>query len=234
MNNLYLCLELIVLYSIVVILYRYMGTMGMYMWTIIATISANIEVMISINAFGMAQTAGNIMFATTFVVTDILSEVNGKKSANRAVNIGIVTAIIFIVITRFWMLFIPNSQDWASESIHIIFGNTPRMMLASFITYAIAQRFDVWMYHKWWDVTSVLSGDSHKFLWIRNNGSTLLSQLINTVLFSITAFWGMYDSDTLIQICMSSYVIFIFTSLLDTPVVYAARWIKENGKVKED
>ena len=98
-------------------------------------------------------------------------------------------------------------------------------MLASFLAYAICQQFDVWAYHKWWDFTTKRFGDSKRFLWVRNNGSTLLSQLLNTVLFNVGAFFGMYNTKTLVSIVVSSYVIFIITSIADTPFIYLARKI---------
>ena len=119
----------------------------------------------------------------------------------------------------------PSVNDWASPYIRKIFSNTPRIMLVSLFGYAISELFDVWAYHKWWDFTAKKCGNSKRFLWVRNNGSTLFSQLINIVLFNFGAFWGMYDLHTLVIITASSYVIYIFTSLLDTPFVYLARWI---------
>ena len=109
-----------------------------------------------------------------------------------------------------------------------IFSNTPRIMIVSLVVYAICQRFDVWAYHKWWAFTKNRFGDAKSFLWLRNNGSTMISQLMNTVLYSFGAFWGLYDIPTLISICISSYVIFIVTSLADTPAVYLARRMKAN------
>ena len=97
------------------------------------------------------------------------------------------------------------------------------MMLTSLVVYAICQRFDVWAYHKWWALTNRLCGDEKRFLWLRNNGSTLISQILNSLLFTFGAFWGMYEIPTLFSIFLSSYVVFIFTSLLDTPAVYIAR-----------
>lgn len=104
-------------------------------------------------------------------------------------------------------------------------------MLASLLVYAVTQRFDVWAYHKWWAFTTKKCGDSKKFLWLRNNGSTLISQLLNTLLFTVGAFYGMYNMETLISICASSYVIYVVTSLADTPFVYLARKIsrKDSG-----
>lgn len=226
-NELLLILSLIVLYGAVLVFYRLFGKLGLYVWTVIATISANIEVLILVDAFGMEQTLGNVLFATTFLVTDILSENHGKKEANAAVNIGIATSIAFIVISQSWMLYTPAASDFASPAIATIFSNTPRLMLASLIVYAICQKFDVWAYHAWWAFTNKKCGDSKKFLWLRNNGSTLISQLLNAILYTFGAFFGVYDIPTLISIVFASYVIFIVTSLADTPIVYLARKMKE-------
>ena len=226
-NELLLILSLIVLYGAVLVFYRLFGKLGLYVWTVIATISANIEVLILVDAFGMEQTLGNVLFATTFLVTDILSENHGKKEANVAVNIGIATSIAFIVISQSWMLYTPAASDFASPAIATIFSNTPRLMLASLIVYAICQKFDVWAYHAWWAFTNKKCGDSKKFLWLRNNCSTLISQLLNAILYTFGAFFGVYDIPTLISIVLASYVIFIVTSLADTPIVYLARKMKE-------
>lgn len=225
-NELLLVISLIVIYGGILLFYYFFGKTGLYVWTTIATITSNIEVLIMVEAFGMEQTLGNILFASTFLVTDILSEVCGKKEANKAVNIGIATSLAFIIISQSWLLYSPAASDFAQPSIKTIFSNTPRLMIASFVVYAICQRFDVWAYHKWWAFTTKKFGDSTRFLWIRNNGSTLISQLANTVLYSFGAFLGMYDIPTLISICISSYIIFIVTSLMDTPFIYMARKVK--------
>ncbi|MCQ4637629.1 queuosine precursor transporter [Anaerovorax odorimutans] len=225
-NEILLILSLIVIYGGVLLMYRIFGRTGLYCSTVIATITANIEVLLMVDAFGMEQTLGNILFASTFLITDILSENEGKKAAQKAVNIGIATSIAFILISQSWLLYTPASSDWARESFQTIFSNTPRLMIVSFLVYAICQRFDVWAYHKWWAFTQKRCGDAKRFLWLRNNGSTLVSQILNTALYTFGAFWGMYDMATLISICVSSYVIFIVTSLADTPVIYLARKIK--------
>lgn len=222
-NELLLVLSLIIIYGGILVMYRIFGRSGLYCCTVIATITANMEVLLMVEAFGMEQTLGNVLFASTFLITDILSETAGKKEAQKAVNIGIATSITFIIISQSWLLYTPSSSDWARESFQTIFSNTPRLMVVSFLVYAVCQRFDVWAYHKWWAFTKKKCGDSKRFLWLRNNGSTILSQAINTVLYSFGAFLGMYDVVTIISICLSSYVIFIVTSLADTPVLYLAR-----------
>ncbi len=226
-NELLLLISLVVVYGMVLLWYLFFGPKGLLCWTVLATIAANIEVLILVDAFGMEQTLGNILFASTFLVTDILSETVGKKEADLAVNIGIATSVCFILISQSWLLYQPNANDVAFESIHMVFRNTPRMMLTGVIVYAIVQKFDVWAYHKWWAWTKKRCGDSRRFLWLRNNASTLTSQLLNAILFTAGAFAGTYSFRTLISIAGVSYLIFIITSLADTPVVYLARRIKE-------
>lgn len=211
------------MYSAILIFYKFFGATGLICWTVFATIAANIEVMILVNAFGREQTLGNILFATTFIVTDILSEVYGKQKAQQAVNIGIVISAMFIVTSQLWLMYTPSSSDTAFPNIQAVFSNTPRIMISGLLVYAIVQKFDVWMYHKLWDKTALHSGDRRPFLWLRNNGSTLLSQLINTVLFTFAAFWGVYEWQVLQDIIVTSYVIFLVIGILDTPIVYIAR-----------
>lgn len=226
-NEALLIVTLLVLYGSVLLWFALFGTSGLMGFTVFATIAANIEVLILVQAFGMEMTLGNILFATTFLVTDILSEIAGKKQAQQAVWIGIAANVLFVVVSQSWLMYIPSAEDWVTPAMRSIFSNTPRLMLASLAVYAIVQVFDVWLYHKWWDLTQRLSGDRRGYLWVRNNGSTLISQLLNAILYTAFAFYGMYDIPTLVSIVLSSYVIFIFTSLLDTPIVYWARLIHE-------
>ena len=88
----------------------------------------------------------------------------------------------------------------------------------------------MWLYHKWWNWCRKRFGDNRKGLWIRNNGSTMLSQLLNTSLFTFIAFYGVHSFSTLVSIFASSYAIFIVTSLIDTPIVYWCRSMHERGK----
>ncbi|MBE6593468.1 MAG: VUT family protein [Ruminococcaceae bacterium] len=231
-NEILLLLSVLLIYGGVLICYRLFGKHGLFAFSATATVLANIEVLIIVNAFGMEQTLGNVMFASTYLITDILSENENKKDASRAVYIGIFTSIAMLVLTQLWMLFTPSSSDFVMPAIKQIFSTTPRLMLASILGYAVSQRLDVALYHTWWDLTSK-GGDSRRMLWLRNNFSTLISQLINTVLFTSVAFFGLYDMPTFISIMISSYVIYIFTSLLDTPAVYIARRMKEKGLIKQ-
>lgn len=229
-NEIILIVSLIVLYSAVLLWYRLFGRAGLYGFTVFATITANIEVLLLVDAFGMEMTLGNILFATTFLITDILSETEGKQAAQKAVWLGIAASVLFILVSQSWLLYQVSAGDVMAPAFRQIFTSTPRTMLASLAVYAISQGFDVWLYHFWWKLTTRKYGDRRRFLWLRNNGSTLLSQLLNAALFTSLAFWGTYSIPTLISITLSSYVIFIVTSLADTPIVYLARRLHEKGK----
>ncbi len=229
MNELILAVSVVFIFGAVLLAYRLFGDVGLYGMTVTVTILSNIEVLILVVAFGMEQTLGNVLFAATFLITDILSENSGKKAANRAVLLGICASVFFALLTYSWMLYVPAESDWAMPSIRAIFSTTPRMVLASMSVYAVSQFLDVWLYHKWWDLTDKRFGDHRRFLWLRNNGSTLISQLVNTVLFNLAAFAGMegYTPPLLTSIILSGYAIYVVTSLLDTPAVYIARRIHD-------
>lgn len=224
-NEILLVLTLIAEFSGTLLFYHFFGKTGLYIWAVVATIAANIEVLILINAFGIEMTLGNILFATTFLVTDILSENYGKKAAKKAVMLSTTASVCFIIISISWLYYIPGSKDFASESIRSVFSYTPRIMISSLAVYVIVQFFDVWLYHKLWNMTIRKAGNKPSFLWLRNNGATLVSQLLNTVLYNLLAFGGIYPSSTLITIIFSGYAIFAITSIADTPFIYLSRRI---------
>ncbi len=229
-NELILAISLVFIYASVLVAYKFLNKTGLYTWVAIATILANIEVLILIDAFGLEQTLGNILFASTFLVTDILSENHSESAAKKAVKIGIFTNIIFILISRTWFMYVPNANDFASEAIYIVFDNTPRIIFASLFVFAISQFLDVWLYNRIWEKTKKIFNTKEKGLWLRNNLSTLTSQFVNAWLFTFCAFYGMYEIDVLISIALSSYIIFAFTSILDTPIIYLARRLKLKGE----
>lgn len=231
-NELLLILNLLIVYGAVLLFYRLFGRQGLLTFSIIATILANIEVMILVDAYGLEQTLGNVMFASTFLITDIISENEGREKAGQVVNLGIAASLIFIVISQFWLLYTPSANDWAFPHFQALFSNTPRIVIAGFAVYAIVQKMDIFLYHKWWAFTEKKFGNKHGMLWLRNNGSTLITQLLNAVLFNVIAFAGTYPTHTLFTIIISTYVIYIVAAVLDTPFIYLARRIKQNSLKK--
>lgn len=225
MNELLLATSIVVLYGTVVLLYRFFGREGLFCWMVIATILANVEVLRVIDAFGIEQTLGNVLFASTLLVTDILNEKEGKKTARKAAWLGITSAVMFVLISQSWLLYIPSDSDWAGESFETIFSIAPRVVTASVIVYAICQLLDIWLYRRIWTITTAMCGDEKRFLWVRNNASALIVQAVNTILYNFAAFYGIYSISTLINICIGCYIIFVITSICDTPALYIARRI---------
>ena len=211
--------------------FRLFGKAGIFAWTVICTIAANIEVLILVHAFGMDTTLGNVIFASSFLATDMMSELYGKKEANRCVKIGIAANIAFILISQSWFLYIPANVPPAegnlAEPIRMVFKHTPRVMFASLAAYVVCEIYDVWAYHFIWRATERRGAGHRRFLWLRNNGSTLVSQLFNVLLFNIMAFAGVFPAETLRQVILEGYAIFVVTSLLDTPFLYWARHLAD-------
>lgn len=226
-NEILLVLSLILTYSVLLAWFNFFGEKGLLCFTVFATITANIEVMMVIHAFGLEQTLGNIMFGASFLATDMLSEFYGKKSSKQAVYTGLITTVCFIIFSRMWLMYNLAYDDGLKEGFEIVFSNTGRIMTASVVVYAISQMLDVFVYHKWWAFTEKLTGDKRKMLWVRNNGSTLVSQLVNSFLFSVFAFYGELPNDVVFNIFISTYIVYIVVSLLDTPFMYLARYISD-------
>ncbi len=222
---------MVVLYGAVLLWYKLFGKTGLYCFVALVTVTANIEVLLLVDAFGLEQTLGNVAFASVFLATDMLSEFEGKEVAAKAVKVGAASLVLFMVMSQGWLLFQPNANDWAKPGFDMLFANTPRVMIASLVVYVISQRLDVFLYHFYWKLTESRTGDKERFLWLRNNGSTLTSQLVNTILFNVFAFAGTYETGTLISIIGAGYLIYIVTSLCDTPVMYLARSLKKAGKL---
>lgn len=226
MRNEWLWLLMLVLNFVSIsYVYRTFGRVGLYAWVPISSILANIQVVLLVNLFGYETTLGNIMYAGGFLVTDILSENYGEKDARRAVKIGFVSMIFTAVIMKVAVAFTPSTVVEGQvnfASIKTIFDFMPRILLAGIAAYGASQFHDVWAYSFWRK-----KYPSRKYIWLRNNASTLVSQLIDNIIFTSIAFWGIYPFEVLVQIFFITYIMKLVVALFDTPFVYLATYIKE-------
>ena len=165
----------------------------------------------SIEQFGMCDPIG--------VATDILSEVYGGKDARKAVWVGFFTSIASTVIIQTSMLFVPNSEDFVSSAMATVFGLLPRLCVASLIAYLVSNMLDTYLY-------DVFKKRLPKHLWLRNNAATMISQLVDNVIFTAIAWIGVFDLPTMIELGITSQVIKCVISLCDTPFLYLAKRIK--------
>lgn len=204
----------------ILLVYRFFGRLGLYIWIPIVAIVANIQVIKYVELFGLTATLGNIVYATSFLVTDILSENHGRRHANQAIAVGFVALVAMVVLMNVALLFEPDAADESQEHLVAIFTLLPRITLASLLAYAVSQYHDVWAYHLW---KKRIPGRRH--IWIRNNLSTLVSQLIDSVVFTFAAFLGRVPGPVLVEIVVTTYVLKAIVAVADTPLVYlASRW----------
>ena len=220
-NNLIFIFTVLLYLGSALLLHKLFGKNGLYAFAIFSTILGNIAVCKCINIFGLSTTAGNVLYASTFLVTDILSEKYGKKDAARAVSYSIAIMILWMIGTQLMLLFTPNENDFVNEGMKLVFSLVPRVTFASLVSFVICQNLDVYLYHYIWSRT----GNNKSGLWIRNNGSTLTSQLLDTVLFTTLAFWGTYPLNVFLSILVTTYLFKAIVALADTPFIYLARKI---------
>ncbi len=209
----------------VLVLYKLFGKNGLYAFAIFGTLLGNIAVCKCVDLFGLSTTAGNVLYASTFLVTDILSEKYGKKDARRAVLYSFSTMLLWLLGTQLILLFTPNSNDYINDSLKTVFGLVPRITIASLCGFICSQNIDVFLYHFIWKKT----GDGKTGLWLRNNGSTLISQAVDTVLFTFMAFCGTYPGDVFFSILITTYLFKVIVAVADTPFIYIARKITPGG-----
>ena len=115
------------------------------------------------------------------------------------------------------LLFVPASDDFAQPHLQVIFGFFPRIVLASLAAYLVSQMHDVWAFHFWRERTK------GRHLWLRNNASTFVSQLLDSIIFCSIAFAGVFPWNIWWEVLLTTIILKIFVALMDTPFIYLAR-----------
>jgi queuosine precursor transporter len=201
--------------------YKWFGKAGLFAWIAAATILANLQVVKTIEMFGLVMTLGNVIYGTIYLATDLLNEKYGEKEAKKAVWFGFFTLVITTIIMQLVLIFEPHESDFAQPHLEALFGLMPRLALGSLTAYLISQYLDVKLFAK---LREKFSRPDQ--LWIRNNGSTMVSQLIDTFIFCMIAFAGVFPWDVWLQIFFTTYVIKFVVSAASTPFIYIARGFK--------
>ncbi len=221
-NELFWLIEIPILFFLIILSYRLFGKYGLILWIPLSVIIANIQVVQTVTLFGFSATLGNAAYAASFLVTDILSENHGRLEAKKAVWMGFFSLLVMTLIMQLTLCFRPISDDAFSQETHTalstIFSLLPRIAFASLIAYLISQRHDVWAFHFW-----KKRYPSARMLWVRNNLSTMVSQLIDSAIFVLIAFWSVFETGVLWQIFWTTYIFKWLIAAADTPFVYWAR-----------
>lgn len=200
----------------------------MYAWVGIATVIANIQVAKTIAMpFDIVMTLGNTMYVTLYMTSDLLNEKYGRAEARKAVWFGFFTLLMTTVIMQMVLVFKPQETDIAQSSLETIFGLMPRLAVGSLTAYFISQFLDVRLY-SW--IRKYYSTSSQ--LWIRSNGSTMISSFVDTLIFCTIAFAGLYDWNVWLEILLTTYLAKFLLTAVSTPILYIARTFTfaEEGK----
>lgn len=159
----------------------------------------------------LTASATVISYALSFLITDVVSEVYGAKVANKFVWVGFIGAILSVI---FFMLAValPAASFYTDQAaFEKVFGTTPRILIGGFTSFLISQLLDVRIFHFFKKLTK------GKYLWLRNNASTLISQFIDSFIFITIAFYGVAE---LLPLIMGQYFLKMVIAICDTPLVY--------------
>jgi uncharacterized integral membrane protein (TIGR00697 family) len=163
---------------------------------------------------------GIIAYPVTFLVTDLISELYGQKRANQVVVAGFFASIFTTLLVMVAMN--ATAVEWSpidSETFTKVFGLTGPAFFASMVAYLTAQLIDVRIFHFWKRLTK------GKYLWLRNNASTMFSQLVDTsVILIILCSAGVIEWERFYSLGMMGWLFKVLVALIDTPIIYFALW----------
>jgi uncharacterized integral membrane protein (TIGR00697 family) len=189
---------------------------GLFITALVAcNLIANKFVTVNLGFYTFVLSAGVLPYPLTFLITDILSEIYGRSKTNMVVLVGFVASLFVLLILWMGGQFdsIPNSPV-TNEYYNTVFQNSWRVILASMVAYLIAQLIDVRMFHFWKRLTK------GKKLWLRNNASTVVSQLVDTTLVVLVLFVGREDADTMAGYIRDGWFFKAICALVDTLFIY--------------
>ncbi len=191
-------------------------------------ILANIVGIKIINIASLSVSMGIWLVPVAFLITDMLTEVKGRQFVANliwATSIALIFSFIFIQISV-WVS--PAERFTNNEAFVSIFKTSSRMFIASVIAFAISQFHDIWAFGFWKKKTK------GKYLWLRNNLSTIVSQFIDTTIFIFLAFYKVapqFDFAFMWHLILPYYVMKIILALIDTPFVYLGiKWLRKNNE----
>ena len=216
MNILYGFINIIVVFSFVVLIEKLFKKEGLYVWLSVAIILANLTVCKMIDLFGFTTSLGNVLFASTFLATDIMSEKYSKKDAKKGIYISLFCGVVFIIVTQITLLFKPSADDVVNDAMKKLFKVSVRTTTASMLMFFISNMMDIHIYNK-------LKEKYPNKLWLRNNISTILCNCLENYFFNTLAFVGIFSLPVIISIATTTTIIEIVIALCDTPFLYISK-----------
>jgi uncharacterized integral membrane protein (TIGR00697 family) len=172
----------------------------------------------------LAITVSILIYSSTFLITDVLSELAGAKAAQRAVLGTALCYPLVLLTSQLSVNWTPSPLFEGQVAFEEVMTFAGRVTIASLVSYLISQTFDVWAFH------AIKARTGEAKLWLRNNGSTMVSQGIDTLIFYGIAFFGVIPFEALIQLTLLGYGLKMVIALIDTPFVYAVIWFVKRGQ----
>jgi len=225
--------QVIFCYCAILFLLKYFGKVGIYVYVSVAIILANIQVLkvVEFPFFPEPMALGTILFISIFLCTDILNEYFDKQSATKCIYLGITTYLFSTILMFITISFNPIDKntfpEWSwsfqmHESIQNIFLPQFPIIVASISAFFISQKIDIFIY-------SYLKNKNSSHLWFRNNISTIFSQFVDNLIFSLLAFNLLSSNpvpilDLIISYGVGIYILRIFLGLFDTIFIYLAKY----------
>ncbi|MBU1151465.1 queuosine precursor transporter [Patescibacteria group bacterium] len=178
--------------------------------------------LLSYKFFNMIHVSvGILTVPLMFLITDIVEEVWGRETTKDFVFIGVLSMMAMIFIT-FVSVHLPPAERFMemNEAYKSIFSTSMRMAAASILAFYLAQMHDIWAFNFWKIKTK------GKYLWLRNNLSTIVSQLLDSSIFMFVAFYNpeTFPATLVIKLILPYYIFKVLFALLDTPFAYLGVW----------
>jgi len=194
-------------------------------------ISANLLGAKVTTILGVTMSVAIFSYPITFLMTDVIGEVYGKKKAQQVVYAAFIAQLLVLFLTWLSVVLPPASRYTTNAEYVTVFQGSIRMIIASLIAFAASQMHDVWAFD-WWKKKT-----NGKYLWIRNNASTVVSQAIDTLLFMFIAFYHINDKFTagfILHLSVTYWGIKALFAIIDTPFTYAlVRWLRKGQDVSQ-
>lgn len=221
MNNILLIISIIGIFSLMLIIKKFLGKEGIIGWMGLASVLANMLILKSVDILGISATLGNVLFASNFLATDMLTENYGYKEAKKGVLFAIISVVIYLIIGQGALLFTPNASDIAQPLFETLFSFAPRITLASVSMFALSNFVDIRLYEY------LRKKTDGKKMWLRNNLCTIICNGGENFLFYAIAFGGIMSINEMIMIALSATIIEVLIAICDTPFLYISKKIKE-------
>ncbi|HIQ50805.1 MAG TPA: VUT family protein [Nautiliaceae bacterium] len=210
--------------SVAMILGKKLGDFVFYtvfaMLILVSNLVASKILVIRVFDLNFILPAGIVVYSVTFLLTDAISEIYGKNTAKKTVLAGFIANLFAIPLIYITTLLPPADFNAEfAEKFNEVFKFVPQIIVASMLAYLVSQFHDVYAYH-WYKKKT-----KGRFLWLRNNASTIISQLIDSVIFLSIAFYGIFSFDTIKNMIFFQWIAKIIIALIDTPFLYLIVYI---------